>query len=520
MAQYSRRALLKVASSMALAAIARPALATPDWITAKPSFIADPFSLGVASGDPTPSSVVLWTRLAPDPLDAHGAGGDPIPVRYEVATDDRFRSVVRSGAVVAYPENAHAVHAEVSGLPTGRPLYYRFMAGDAVSPVGRAKTAPAVLAPVDQFKMAFASCQQYEMGYFKAYRDMVAQDPDLILHLGDYIYESTWNGPLRRVPVTEARSLDDYRALHACYKLDGDLQAAHRHTSWMFTWDDHEVVNDYAADQDEHYEAPETFLLRRAAAYKAYYEHLPLRAAARPVGPNMTLYQRQFFGDMLEVNMLDTRQYRTDHPCQIPSEGGWQRISGTCRERFDVNRTILGEEQERWLLGRMGRHGCRWNVMAQGMLFSKHDYRVGEGEEIGSEYWDGYVESRNRVLNTIERRQIPNVMIVGGDVHATYVCDVKADYDRPDSTTIASEFVTTSITSPNGRHEQNQLTLPDNPHIHKYDARYRGYTLCTFGKDRCETDLRVVDDVMSAESEGRLNKRFVVENGVPGVQEA
>jgi len=520
MSGYSRRSLLKLASSMALASLARPALATPAWVTAKPRFINDPFQLGVASGDPTPTSVVLWTRLAPDPLDSRGAGSDPVPVRFEVATDDRFRNIVRAGAVVAYPENAHAVHAEVSGLPSGRPLYYRFMTGDAVSPVGRAKTAPAVMASVDQVKLAFASCQQYEMGYFKAYRDMVRQDPDLILHLGDYIYESTWNGPLRRAPVAEARSLDDYRAMHAVYKLDSDLQAAHRHTSWMFTWDDHEVVNDYAAEFDEDYEAPETFLKRRAAAYKAYYEHLPLRAAAKPVGPNMTLYQRQFFGNMLEVNMLDTRQYRTDHPCQIPSEGGWQRISTQCREIHDVNRTILGEEQERWLLGRMGRQGCRWTVMAQGMLFSKHDYRIGEGEEIGSEYWDGYAESRRRVLDTIQRRALDNVVIIGGDVHASYVCDVKADYDQPESQTIASEFVTTSITSPNGRHEQNQLTLPDNPHIHKYDARWRGYTLMTMTADRMETDLRVVDDVLTADDEGRSNARFVVENGVPGVKPA
>lgn len=520
MTGYSRRSLLKLASGMALASLARPALATPPWIAEKPKFIADPFTLGVASGDPNPGGAVLWTRLAPDPFDAMGAGGDPIPVRYEVAADDRFREVVKTGATIAYPENSHAVHIDVSGLGAGRPYYYRFMAGDAVSPVGRLKTAPAVMAPVDQFKMAFASCQQYEMGYFKAYRDMVALDPDLVLHLGDYIYESTWNGPLRRVPVAEARTLDDYRRLHAAYKLDEDLQAAHRHTSWMFTWDDHEVVNDYAADQDEDYEAPETFLLRRAAAYKAYYEHLPLRASAKPYGPNMHLHQRQFFGDMLEVNMLDTRQYRTDHPCQTPSEGGWQRISGQCRERFDPNRTILGEGQERWFLGRLARQGCRWNIMAQGMLFSQHDFRVGEGEEIGSEYWDGYVASRRRVLDTVKKRDIKNFVVVGGDVHASYVCDVKEDYANPGSATLGAEFVTTSVTSPNGRHEQNQLTLPDNPHIHKYDARYRGYTLMTMDKDKMLTELRVVDDVMTKADDARLNKAYIVENGVPGVQDA
>ena len=520
MTGYSRRSLLKAASGLALASISGAAAATPTWLEKKPRFVSYPFTLGVASGDPFPGGAVIWTRLAPNPLDVDAVGHDPVPVTWEVAEDPKFRKVVQKGGAVAYHANAHTIHVPVEGLNAARPYFYRFMAGDEVSPIGRLVTAPAVNASVEEFKFAFASCQQYEMGYFSAYRDMIDSDVSLIVHLGDYIYESTWNGPLRRVPVEEARTLDGYRSLHAIYKTDKDLQAAHAFAPFVTTWDDHEVVNDYASEFDEDYEPPATFLKRRAAAYKAYYEHLPLRASAKPVGPDMRLYQRLFFGDMLELNMLDTRQYRTDHPCQIPTEGGWQRIDGSCRERFDPNRTILGEQQERWFLGRYGRQGCRWNVMAQGMLFSQHDYRVGEGQAIGSEYWDGYVESRNRVINRVKDRQIPNAVCIGGDVHATYVCDVKEDFNNPDSETVMSEFVTTSVTSPNGFWQRNLENMPENPHIHHYTGQYRGYTRMTLTKDLLTADMRVVDDVMKQDATISTDKSFVVENGVAGIKPA
>jgi len=518
---YSRRDLLKWASAAAVSALAQPAVADQRWITAKPRFISNPFTLGVASGDPMPDGVVLWTRLAPNPLDPMSAGGEPIPVIWEVAADDKFRKPVRSGAVVAYPENAHSVHVDVTGLSAGRPYYYRFITGDEISPVGRTVTSPAVMAATDRLRFAVASCQQYEMGYFKAYRDMIAQDVDLIVHLGDYIYENTWNGPVRRVPVGEARTLDAYRAIHATYKLDRDLQAGHAHAPFMTTWDDHEVVNDYAAEFDEDYEPPASFLKRRAAAYKAYYEHLPLRAATKPNGADMQLYRRFFYGDLMEINMLDTRQYRTDHPCQTPEEGGWQRIDGQCAERFDAKRTILGEQQERWFLRRYGRQGCKWNVMAQGMLFSKHDMMLGDGEQIGSEYWDGYVASRNRVLETIDQRQISNPVCIGGDVHATYVCDIKQDFDQPDSKTIASEFVCTSVTSPNGGWPRTIKTLPENPHIKLYEGRYRGYTLMDMTHKRLDVQMRDVGNVMvSEDTPTRTVHHYVVEDGVAGPQKA
>ena len=513
----SRRHLLRGASLLGAAAFAKPLMAAP-WITGSAKFIDYPFKLGVASGDPIPNGFVIWTRLAPSPLDSTATGMDPIPVGYEIALDDQFKNPVQTGSVVAYPENAHAVHVDVEGLAPGRPYYYRFRAGEEISPVGRAMTTPALSASVDGYKFAFASCQNYESGYFKAYRDMVAQDADLIVHLGDYIYEKSYDAETRRIPIYEARSLEDYRQLHACYKLDKDLQLGHAHTSWLFTWDDHEVANDYAADQDQDFEPVATFLQRRAAAYKAYYEHLPIRAAARPKGPDSRLFQRTTFGDLLQIHMLDTRQYRDDQPCQLPDDGGWRLIDDTCEERLDPNRSILGHEQERWLRSRLGRSQAKWNVMAQGMLFSKHDYQIGEGEQFGSEYWDGYTASRERVLQTIEDRNVSNPVIIGGDVHATYVCDVKKDFDDPDSPTLASEFVCTSITSGNWHHDRNAATIVDNPHIKLYEGRHRGYSLCTLTKDQMTTDLRVVNDVRSPDMQARTLKSYVVEDGRPGPQ--
>lgn len=521
MTQVSRRHLLRMASMMGVAAFARPLQASAPWITGKPSFIDYPFKLGVASGDPLPTGFVIWTRLVPILLDDRGAGPDPILVHYEVAADEKFRKPVKKGNVIAYPENGHSVHADIQGLEPGRPYWYRFMAGGEESDVGRALTAPAYMSPVDQYKFAFASCQNFEDGYFKAYRDIIDQDAQLIVHLGDYIYEESYSPTFRRNPVKIARTLPDYRALYATYKMDPDLQAAHRHTSWLCTWDDHEVANDYAAQYDEDFEPVETFLKRRADAYKAYFEHMPLRRAAKPVGPDATIYQRVFFGDMLEINMLDTRQYRTDQPCQLPHDGGWRIIKDTCEERFDPDRTILGKDQEKWLLSGLGRAGAKWNVMAQGMLFSKHDKLPGEEVGYGSEYWDGYVASRNNVLGTIEKRNIKNTVIIGGDVHASYVCDVKQDFEKPESKTLASEFVATSISSNNFYHAQTMKTLPENPHIKLYEGRHRGYTLCTLDKQTWKTDLRIVDDVREkALNKASTFKSYVIEDGVAGPQEA
>jgi alkaline phosphatase D len=422
---------------------------------------------------------------------------------------------------LAHPENAHSVHVDLVGLEAGREYWYRFKAGDEISPVGRAITTPAVNANVDKMRFAFASCQQYEMGYFNAYRDMVKQDPELIIHLGDYIYESTWDHSLvRHMPVNDANDLDEYRAIHAAYKLDADLQAAHRHTSWLFTWDDHEVDNDYAADQEEHFADPRDFIKRRAAAYKAYYEHLPLRRVARPVGADMKLYHRVWFGDLVEFNMIDNRQYRDDHACQTPQDGGWRLIGEACKELFDPSRTILGYNQERWLNYGFARRKAVWNVLAQQTIFSDHDRVAGPEWGVGSDDWNGYPAARQRIIEMIMKRKASNPVIIGGDVHAYYTSDVKTDFRDPNSATIASELICTSITSPNDYHESSVATLPDNPHIKFFDGRYRGYSLVNLNKKEWRTDLRTVANVLDPKSTSSTLKSFVIEAGKAGAIEA
>jgi len=521
MTKISRRGLMQQASALAALSVAAPKASAQSWRDKKPVFIDYPFKLGVASGDPLPSGFVIWTRLAPNPFDPLATGHEAIAVEYEVALDDKFRRIAQKGRVLAHPENGHSVHVDLLGLEAGRRYWYRFRAGDEVSPVGSGITTPRVDTAVDSLRFAYASCQQFEMGYFNAYRDMVAQNPDLIVHLGDYIYESTWDGALvRHVSVNEANNLSEYRAIHAAYKLDPDLQAAHRHTSWVFTWDDHEVDNDYADDQEEHYQDPKEFIKRRAAAYKAYYEHIPLRRSAKPVGPDMKLYQRFWFGDLAEFNMIDNRQYRDDHACQTEEEGGWQSIGRRCRELFDPSRTMLGANQERWLLGGLGRRKATWNILAQQSIFAEHDVVTGPGWAIGSDNWNGYPAARQKIIDMLAGRKPSNPVIIGGDVHAYYTMDVKTDFNNPESVTVASEFTCTSLTSPNFRHAQNVATLPDNPHIKLYDARYRGYSLVNLTKSEWRNDLRVMSDVTDRNATASTLKSYVIEAGKPGAIEA
>src|SRR5258706_11181436 len=301
----------------------------------KPSFDSYPFTLGVASGYPRPDGFVLWTRLAPKPLEPGGGlAPGPVPMRWEVAEDERFAKLVASGAESPTQEWAHSVHAEVRGLRPDRWYWYRFLAGDAVSPVGRTRTAPAAGAAAARLRFAFASCQHYERGYYGAYKHMVADDLDLVVFLGDYIYESSVRiNPVRVHERTdEPVTLDEYRNRYAQYRSDPDLQSAHQAFPWIVIWDDHEVDNDYADDRQEDGAPPEEFLLRRAAAYRAYYEHMPLPAAMRPNGPAMRIYTTLAWGSLAGFHLLDGRQYRSAHACPRNAGGGNEVDPRACLE--------------------------------------------------------------------------------------------------------------------------------------------------------------------------------------------
>ncbi|UFP96762.1 alkaline phosphatase D family protein [Gloeobacter morelensis MG652769] len=474
------------------------------------------FSLGVASGDPLADGVVLWTRLAPKPLGGGGMGTRPVPVQWQVAKDVNMRQVVQRGTAVALPEMAHSVHVELHGLEPARSYWYQFKTGSEVSPVGRTRTAPAPGARVDRLRFAFASCQHYEHAYYSAYRDMAAAaDLDFVVHLGDYIYE---RGPAANSPRKhdgpEITTLEQYRNRYALYKLDPSLQAAHAAAPWIVTWDDHEVDNNYATLIPEDDQTPQAFAARRAAAYQAYYEHMPLRLASLPKGADLQLFRRFTFGDLAELHVLDTRQYRSDQPCG-------DRLKPRCPEALAEAASMLGDRQERWLLAGLNLARARWNVIAQQTVMAQFDVDPRPGSELFNlDQWDGYVAARERLLRYLAARRPSNPVVITGDIHSNWVFDLKSDFANPDSATVATEFAGTSISSNFSKEFTAQLiaAMPANPHTKFFNGDRRGYTLCTLTPKQWQTDLRVVANPIDPESTVSTLASFVVEDGRPGAQ--
>lgn len=477
------------------------------------------FPLGVASGDPVSDGFVLWTRLAPRPLAADGGLSAPVNVTWQVAEDENFARVIKAGQTVANNQWAHSVHVEVQGLLPLRQYYYRFIANGQNSPTGRAKTSPMFGAPVDKLRFGIASCQHFEQGFFNCYNDMVAQDPDLIIHLGDYIYESSWGPQVRRQATAEAITLTDYRRLHAQYKTDPALQAAHLQAPWLFIWDDHEVVNDYAGLNDENYMPLEQMRARRAAAYKAYYEHMPVRLRSQPQGENMRLHDYFYYGNLMTMALTDGRQYRDDQACQTPDDGGAQMVN--CPELNDPSRSMFGKEQESWLMPSFLRSGATWEVLAQPTLFSRLFQKDRDGNPASwSDGWDGFPATRDMILQAAEQRKPKNFISIGGDMHSWWQADLKTDYRNPDSQTIGTEFVTTSVTSHSYAYSRFSKMLPDNPHIHFFDDRKRGYSLVDVTPESWTLEMKEMTSVYDPNAKAETRKKYVVENGVQGAIEA
>ncbi|MGI8439917.1 MAG: alkaline phosphatase D family protein [Thermoleophilaceae bacterium] len=502
---------------------------SPSSALAKPFFAGDPFSLGVASGDPLPSGVVLWTRLAPEPLAEGGSGGMPsrrVPVRWEVATDEAFRDVVAKGNTFATPELGHSVHVEVAGLRPGREYFYRFKTGPETSPVGRTKTAPA-LGAVGELTFAFASCQNYEAGYYAPYEHMAREDLDVVVFLGDYIYEGNEVSSVGREHFgTEPRTLGQYRTRHAQYKGDGNLRAAHAAFPWIATWDDHEVDNNWAGeDQDPNAASREEFLARRAAAFQAYYEHMPLRTPQRPAGPDMLLYRRAAFGDLAQFNVLDTRQFRSDQVTCRPDNSS----DGYCAAALDEGRTILGDEQERWLRDGLSGSRAKWNVLANQVVFAER--MEANGVAGGGDSWDGYVADRRALVDLFADADADggaptNPVVLTGDIHNNRVFDLKEDFSEPSSRTVGTEFVGTSISSggdaPRERNGGQWTTVYNDPeglndHQRFYDT-HRGYVRCTLTQSQWRADFRVIETTQSPTSPVSTVASFVVEDGEPGAK--
>jgi alkaline phosphatase D len=473
---------------------------------------AYPFTLGVASGDPGPDSVVLWTRLAPEPMaPAGGMSAERVAVNWEIAADDGFRRIVRRGGTVATPELAHSVHVEARGLEPERPYWYRFNAGGEASPVGRTRTAPAVGAVTSERRFAFCSCQHFEQGLFTAFKHLAHEDLHFVVHLGDYIYEE---GPGRNRPRlhvgAEIQSLEDYRRRYALYKGDGHLQEAHAAFPFIVTWDDHEVDNNYAGAQSEDDIPPVAFLRRRAAAYQAYWEHQPLRASTRPRGPDLRLYRRLSMGD-LSIFLLDTRQYRTDQPC-----GDGMRAK--CAEAKNPAATIVGEAQRKWLLDGLAASRARWNVIGTQVPIAPHGRSVEGQLELSMDKWSGYQVDRDRLLTFLHERRIANPISIVGDVHVSWLAELRTGYDDPSAPVVGTEFVGTSISSGGDGSDapgENDTTLSVNPHV-KFFNRQRGYVRCQVTSERWTTDYRVVPFVTRPDAPIATRASFVVEDGRPG----
>jgi alkaline phosphatase D len=479
----------------------------------KVSFDSYPFTLGVASGYPQPEGMVLWTRLLGklDPV--------AIPVRWEIAADEAMRAIVAAGTAEAQPAWAHSVHVEARDLEPDRWYWYRFLAGDAVSPVGRTRTAPAAGVAAARLRFAFASCQHFEHGYYTAYKHMVADDLDLVVFLGDYIYESS----LRRNQVRmhdrtdEPVALDEYRARYVQYKSDTNLQSAHQAFPWIVTWDDHEVDNDYANDRQEDGTPAEEFLLRRAAAYQAYYEHMPLPASMRPSGPAMRIYTALAWGTLANFYLLDARQYRSPQACPRKASGGNEVDLRECTDLRNAARTMLGAEQESWLERRFAASRASWNILAQPVLMAQRKSTSGEKTMIWTDSWDGYPAARKRLLESISARKLANPVVLGGDVHMHFVADLKLDFDDERSLVVASEFVGTSITSSPGSWQRNMpAILAENPHIKYGNGDHRGYVRASIAGGRFNAELIGLETVKKPESRAQVLARFLVEDGKAG----
>ena len=509
----SRRNFLRCAAGLAAAGLAAPRL------LAQPRFASSPYTLGVASGYPTPDGVVLWTRLAPEPLTGGGMPPAMVEVGWELAADENFRRILRRGTEIAAPDWAHSVRAEVSGLEPAHRYFYRFHAGGAVSPVGRTRTAPAAGAAADRLRFAFASCQQYEQGYYAAYRHLAAEELDLIVHLGDYIYESSWGrNHVRKHEAGEPHTLDEYRNRYGLYKSDLDLRAAHAACPWLATWDDHEVQNDYANDRSQNADSREAFLARRAAAYQAYYEHLPLPKRMQPRGPDMPLYTRWEYGALARFHVLDDRQYRSHQACPRPNRGGGNVVPlAECPELLLPGRTLLGAEQEQWLADGLARPGARWNVIAQQTVMAQVDRKAGEGQSFWTDGWDGYPKARERLLGHIAAKRVANPVVIGGDVHTSVVADLKTDFDDLKSPVVATEFVGTSIASQGIPEKSLDTWRSDNPHIRFANSTRRGYTVLEVTPQRCLARLRTVNEKDPASPVQTL-ATWAVEDGRPGAQ--
>lgn len=496
---FSRRTFLAGAAA---------AFAAPAILHAQNIWRTYPFSLGVAAGDPSPDGFVIWTRLAPEPLELHG--GMPmsaLPVRWEVAADPGFATIVREGEELARPELGHSVHVELAGLEADRPYWYRFHAGGARSINGRARTLPAAGASPELLRFGVAGCQHYEDGYYTAYRQLAREELAFVYHYGDYIYEYR-AGPTRPsrggsliVAAREgfgqdAFDLADYRLRYALHKSDPELQRAHAAHAFFHTFDDHEITDNWVQDLDPDGAPPEIFRTRRAMALQAWYENLPVRRASMPRFGEVAMHRSLRYGDLAEFDILDTRQFRSDQPC---GDG----FRPACAEVRAADAQVLGAEQEAWLARNLANGRARWNCLAQQIMMMSLDRRTRDEPEkiLNLDTWAAYEVPRQRLLARLRGR--PDTVVLTGDEHQNFAGLLHDDRDRP----VAVEFVATSISSGGDGQDLrpgSDRILANNPQL-KFINDQRGYLTCEVTPDEWRTNYMVVDRVTTPG--GTVSKR-------------
>lgn len=488
-------------------------------VTHRPKLADDPFTLGIASGDPTPNSVMIWTRLAPKPLEPDGGtNGQRITVRWEVAEDEQFSKMVKTGSSIAAPELGMSVHADVDGLQPDRWYFYRFnITGGGSSPVGRTRTAPAAGA-ASALSFAFVSCQHFESGLYTAYDHLSREGRiDLVAHLGDYIYEYGGNpNAVRTYATPECRTLDQYRARYAQTKGDAMLQKAHLMAPWVVTWDDHEVDNNYTGLIGENVmESEEQMRVRRAAAYQGWWENQPVRVPRVRSWSDLNITRRVDWGSLATFHVLDTRQYRTDQNC------GDGNKDVPCGDWGNTEHTMMGAEQERWLDAGMAASRARWQVLANQVRIAPMDYKAGEGQRFAMDTWSGYPAAMDRLLKTIETRAPNRTVAITGDIHTNWVNELPTRRERPNEAKVAAEFIGTSISSGGDGSDTTsapvQEQLRENPLCKWYNNR-RGYVTCAVTPDEWKATYRTVDVITKPGGQVKTAAEFITRHGRPGIE--
>jgi alkaline phosphatase D len=479
-----------------------------------PDLPSTPFTLGVASGDPRPDSIVLWTRLAPDALAADGLGGmpdTPVDVRWVVRARGTS-NVLREGVATAEPKHAHAVHAEVDGLEPATAYDYAFTVGPHTSVTGTFATLPD--GSPERFALAVVNCQWFETGAYAAYHHLVDEPVDLVLHLGDYIYEypGATEGARTTAPDHVLETLADYRLRYASYRLDPDLQAAHARFPFAVTWDDHEVANNYMGDVVSDLD-PAAAKARKAAAYQAWWEHLPVRLDP-PDGPDLAVYQAFDVGDLARIYVLDQRQYSDVPPCR--DDPGAQSDFGDCAARTDdADRTRLGAEQEAWFAKATESSRATWNLVGNPVVLAGVD---GGNDADGSKYyldtWDGFPTARHRFIERLAA--VDNPVVLTGDYHAGMVLDVhERPFDGDGGALVATELMSPPISSPLFAEDVSGRT----PQL-RQQLNEHGYLTVVVEPARVTAQFRVLADVADPASAISTAATWVIKAGNPRAEPA